>query len=184
MKTSDDAQTLYKIQNSVFEHINNDNDNNLNFMNYKHTQIGYLMLVVTLAVLVLFVWVYITASAEPPSADSGTNLLVTTIMVLILFILASFWSLQVIIDEKYVRIKFGYGIYQKKFLLNDVVSAKTVKNHWYCGWGIKRWLWPKMWIYSVSGLDAVEIKLKNGKTYRIGTDEPKKLEQTILHSIK
>lgn len=152
-------------------------------MNYKHTQIGYLMLVVTLAVLVLFAWAYITAAAEPPSVNSGTNFLFTAIMVLILFILASFVSLQVIIDGKYLRIKFGYGIYQKKFSLNDVMSAKTVKNHWYYGWGIRGWLWPKMWIYNVSGFDAVEIKLKNGKTYRIGTDEPKKLEQTILHSI-
>lgn len=153
-------------------------------MIYKHTQIGYLMLVVTLAVLGLFAWLYFMASAEPPSADSGTNLLVTTVMVLILFILASFTTLQVVIDEKYLRIKFGYGMYKKKFLLSDVVSAKTVKNHWYYGWGIRGWLWPKMCIYNVSGFDAVEIKLKNGKTYRIGTDEPKKLEQAILHSIK
>ena len=152
-------------------------------MNYRHTQIGYLMLAVTLAVLVLFVWVYIMAATEPPSADSGPNFAVTAIMALILFILASFGSLQVIIDGKYLRIKFGYGIFQKKFSLNDVMSAKTVKNHWYYGWGIRGWLWPKMWIYNVSGFDAVEIKLKNGKTYRIGTDEPKKLEQTILHSI-
>ena len=153
-------------------------------MNYKHTQIGYLMLVVTLAVTVLFAWVQIMARAEPPSADSGTNLLATSVMILILLILASFGSLQVIIDETYVRIKFGYGIYQKKFLLRNVISAKTVKNRWYYGWGIRGWLWPKMWVYNVSGFDAVEIKLKNGKTYRIGTDEPKKLEQAILHSIK
>ena len=152
-------------------------------MNYRHTQIGYLMLAVTLAVLVLFVWVYIMAATEPPSADSGPNFAVTAIMALILFILASFGSLQVIIDGKYLRIKFGYGIFQKKFSLNDVMSAKTVKNHWYYGWGIRGWLWPKMWIYNVSGFDAVEIKLKNGKTYRIGTDEAKKLEQTLLHSI-
>ena len=153
-------------------------------MKYKHTQIGYLMLVVTLAVLALFAWVQIMARAEPPSPDSGTNFAITATMALILFILASFGWLQVIIDKKYLRIKFGYGIYWKKFLLNDVTSAKTVKNHWYYGWGIKGWLWPKMWIFNVSGYDAVEIKLKNGKTYRIGTDEPKKLEQAILHSIK
>ncbi|KKQ27534.1 MAG: hypothetical protein US42_C0008G0045 [Candidatus Magasanikbacteria bacterium GW2011_GWC2_37_14] len=153
-------------------------------MNYKHTQIGYLILVVTLAVLALFAWAYITAAAEPTSVDSGTNLLVTTTMALTLFILASFGSLQVIIDEEYLQIKFGYGIYKKKFLLNDIVSAKTVKNHWYYGWGIRGWLWPKMCIYNVSGFDAVEIKLKNGKTYRIGTDEATKLEQAILHSIK
>ncbi len=149
-------------------------------MIYKHTQIGYLMLVVTLAVLGLFVWAQRMASAELPSADSGTNLLVTAVMVLILCVLASFASLQVVVDEKHLRIKFGYGLYQKQFLLSDVVSAKTVKNHWYYGWGIRGWLWPKMCIYNVSGFDAVEIKLKNGKTYRIGTDEPKKLEHAIL----
>jgi len=153
-------------------------------VNYKHTQIGYLILVITLAMLILFSWVYLTASAEPASIDSGPNFAITFLMAFILFILASFGSLQVTIDEKYLRIKFGYGIYQKKFLLNDILSAKTVKNSWYYGWGIRGWLWPRMWIYNVSGFDAVEIKLKNGKTYRIGTDEPEKLEQAILHSMK
>jgi len=153
-------------------------------MTYKHTQIGYLMIVAMLAVLVVFAWAYITASAEPPSYYSGSNFAITSIMVLILVILASFVSLQVSIDEKYLRIKFGYGIYQKKFLLNEIVSAKTVKNHWYYGWGIRGWFWPKMCIYNVSGFDAVEIKLKNGKTYRIGTDEAKKLEEIIQISKK
>jgi hypothetical protein len=153
-------------------------------MNYKHTQVGYLMLALTLVVLVLFAQAQIQARAEPPSVDSGTNFAVTAIMTLILFTLASFCSLQVIVDEKYLQIKFGYGIYKKKFLISDLVSAKTVKNKWYYGWGIRGWLWPKMWIYNVSGFDAVEIKLKNGKTYRIGTDEPSKLKEAILHSIK
>jgi len=133
---------------------------------------------------VLFASVYISASAEPDSTDSGPNFAITFIMGLILFILASFVSFQVIIDGVYLRIKFSFGIYQKKFSLNEIISAKTIKNHWYYGWGIRIWLWPKMWIYNVSSFDAVEIKLKNGKTYRIGTDEPKKLEQIILNSIK
>ncbi|MCR8556382.1 hypothetical protein KXD93_01945 [Mucilaginibacter sp. BJC16-A38] len=152
--------------------------------NYKHTQISYLVLVVTLAVFALFAKVYITGSAEPDSADSGPNFVITFLMALILFILASLVSLQVVIDEKYLRIKFSFGIYQKKFSLNDIMSAKTVKNQWHYGWGIRKWLWPKMLIYNISGFDAVEIKLKNGKTYRIGTNEPKKLEQTLLNSIK
>jgi len=152
-------------------------------MIYKHTQIGHLMIAVTLAVLVLFTWAYITASAEPPSYYSGTNFAVTAIMALIVFILASFTTLTVTIDEKYLRIKFSYGLFRKKLPLNEIASATSVKNHWYYGWGIRGWLWPKMWIYNVSGFDAVEIKLKNGKTYRIGTDEPKELEQAILHSI-
>ncbi|MEK7544910.1 MAG: hypothetical protein AAB551_02150 [Patescibacteria group bacterium] len=153
-------------------------------MNYKHTQIGYLMLVVTLAVLVLFTWMHMTALAEPPSYNSGPNFAVTAIMAFIVFILASFSSLTVTIDKNYLRIKFGWGIFGKKFPLNEIASATSTKNHWYHGWGIKVWFWPKMWIYNVSGLDAVEIKLKNGKMYRMGTDESQKLEQAILHSIK
>ena len=150
---------------------------------YKHTQIGYLMLVVTLAVLVLFAWVYITALAEPPSVDSGPNFAVSAIMVLILFILASFATLTASIDENYLRIKFGYGIFARKFALNQIVSVQAVKNRWYYGWGIRLWLWPKMWIYNVSGFDAVEITMKNGKVYRIGTDVPEELETAIKQSI-
>ena len=142
---------------------------------YKHTQIGYLMLVVTLAVLVLFAWVYFTASAEPASVDSGPNLLVTAIMALILFMLASFATLTVSIDENDLRIKFGYGIFAKEFALNQIASVQSVKNHWYYGWGVKIWFWPYMWIYNVSGLDAVEITMRNGKMYRIGTDTPGEL---------
>jgi multisubunit Na+/H+ antiporter MnhC subunit len=135
------------------------------------------MLVVTLAVLALFVWVYITALTEYPSVDSGPNFAISVTMV---FILASFATLTVSIDENYVRIKFGYGLFQKKIFLNKIDSVGIVKNRWYYGWGIKLWLWPKMWIYSVSGFDAVELIMKNGKIYRIGTDEPIKLESEIF----
>ncbi len=152
-------------------------------ISYKHTQIGYLMLVVTLAVLALFAWMYITARAEPPSYYSGTNFLVTAIMVFILFLLASFTTLTASIDENYLRIKFGYGIFARKFALNQIVSVQAVKNRWYYGWGIRLWLWPKMWIYNVSGFDTVEITMKNGKVYRIGTDVSSELEIAMKQSI-
>ena len=150
---------------------------------YKHTQIGYLMLVVASAVLVLFAWLQIAARAEPPSVNSGTNFAFTAIMVLILFILASFTTLTASIDKNCLRVKFGYGIFRKKFLLSEIVSAKQVKNHLYYGWGIRLWLWPKMWIYNVSGFDAVEIIMRNGRIYRIGTDVPSELEVAIKQAI-
>ena len=151
---------------------------------YKHTQISYLMLIITLALLVLFAWVYITASAEPASVNSGPNFAITAIMAFILFILASFATLTVSIDENNLRIKFGYGIFARMFPLNQIASVQSVKNHWYYGWGIRVWFWPYMWIYNVSGFDAAEITLKNGKIYRIGTDEPEKLRQAISQLIK
>ena len=105
-------------------------------------------------------------------------------MFFVLLILVSFVSLTVSVDEKYLRIKFGYGLYKKRFMLNQIISARAVKNKWYYGWGIRIWFLPKMWIYNVSGFNAVEIKMKNNKIYRIGTDEPKRLERAILKAIK
>ena len=141
------------------------------------------MLVVTLATLVLFAWVQITARAELPSYYSGTNFAVSAVMVLILFILASFTTLTVSINESYLRIKFSYGFLSRKFSLNQIASVRTVKNHWYYGWGVRIWFWPYMWIYNISGFEAVEIILKNGRVYRIGTDVPQELEMAIKKAI-
>ena len=40
-----------------------------------------------------------------------------------------------------------------------------------------------MWVYNVSGFDAVEITLKDIRVYRIGTDRPDELEMAIKQSI-
>lgn len=142
------------------------------------------MITITLAVLVLFVLTQITVRSEPTSVDSGANFLVTAVMVLILFILSSVMTLTVSIDEKYLEIKFGYGLFRKKFLLSEIVSAKQVKNHWYYGWGMRVWFWPKMYIYNVSGFDAVEIIMRNGNIYRIGTDTPMELQTALRQAIQ
>jgi hypothetical protein len=104
-------------------------------------------------------------------------------MAVVLLILTSFSTLTVSIADNFLKIKFGYGIFRKKFLLSDIASATQVKNPWYCGWGIRLCISPYMWIYNVSGFDAVELKMKNGKIYRIGTDEPAKLESALKQSV-
>jgi hypothetical protein len=152
-------------------------------VSYKHTQVGYLMLFVTLAVLVLFGWAQTTARAELPSVNSGTNLLATSAMVLVLFILMSFATLTVSLDQKYLRLKFAYGFFRKKFFLEEISSVRSVKNRWYYGWGIRFCFWPKMWIFNVSGFKAIEIMMKNGKVYRIGTDVPEELETAIKRAL-
>lgn len=144
-------------------------------MNYKHTQTGSFIIFVSVALVLLFGFILSTTDFEP---------IVFGIMLFIVLILISFTTLKVTIDENYLRIKFGYGIFWKRFPLNEIISVRTVKNHWYYGWGIRLWLWPKMVIFNVSGFDAVEIKMKNNKIYRIGTDEPEQLERAILQAIE
>lgn len=142
------------------------------------------MIVITFIVLVFFGWLQITARAEPPSVDSGANFAITAIMAFILIILASFGTLTVAIDGQFLKFRFGWGIFRKKFLLNEIASVRKVKNHWYYGWGIRLWFWPKMWIFNISGFDAVELTMKNGKIYRIGTDEPNALEEALLKFVR
>lgn len=142
------------------------------------------MIAVTLIVLILFFWTQINSRIEPPSPDSGANFAITLTMVVVIFILSSFSSLTIVIDKNYLKIKFGYGIFRKQFFLDQIVSARAVKNHWIHGWGIRLGLHPYMWIYNVSGFDAVEIVLKNGKIYRLGTNAPKELEAAINKIIK
>ncbi len=144
-------------------------------MTYQHTQTGRLMIFILFGFILYFCFL-------STKVDSDSIFFIT--MFFILFVLSSFISLQVIIDENHVKIKFGYGIFRKRFALKEIISAEAVKNHWYYGWGIRRRLIPPMWIYNVSGFDAVEIKMRNGKTYRIGTDEPQRLEQAIKQEIK
>jgi len=41
-----------------------------------------------------------------------------------------------------------------------------------------------MWIYNVSGFGAVELIMKNGRVYRIGTNVPRELEDAIKAVLK
>lgn len=141
------------------------------------------MFMITLAVLLFFTWIQMTARAEPPSVDSGANFAVTAIMIVILFVLASFSTLTVAVNERFLTVRFGWGIFRKTFPLAEIAAVGKVKNPWYYGWGIRWWFRPKMWIYNVSGFHAVEIRLNTGKIYRIGTDEPEKLEAAIMQAI-
>ncbi len=139
---------------------------------YRHTQIGYLMLFALFAVSLLFWSILVKENFNVSPA-------VYVIMAIVLSLLISFGSLTVTIDQSTLKVVFGYGIYKKDFPLKDIASVKTARHHWYYGWGIRIWFWPRMIIYNVSGFNTVEIILKNGKRYRIGTNEPEKLERAI-----
>lgn len=150
---------------------------------YKHTQIGYLMLSILVVITSIFGWTYIESLAEAPTYNSGPNLLIMATMVLTILVLASFATLTVSIDNTWLKIKFGYGVFQKKILLQEITSATAVQNRWYYGWGIRWRPWPSMWIYNVSGLKAVEITTSDGQVCRIGTDDQAGLQSAIAKLI-
>jgi len=138
-------------------------------MTYKHTQIGWVTLAVCVGIIILF------QLLPAPHAPRGILLAVITLVAL--SIVALMGSLGVEVDEALVRIKFGVGLIRKSFQLEEIKSCRPVRNRWWWGWGVR--LIPGGWLYNVSGLDAVELVMKNGKIFRIGTDEPRVLTEFI-----
>jgi hypothetical protein len=136
-------------------------------MPYRHTQLGTLILVVCLVIATLgaaMMW----QKAQTP-------------MILMLAILAAvavvFHSLTVEISDNELRWHFGPGLWTYQLPLDEIQSVATVHNHWWNGFGIR--MAPGFTLYNVSGLDAVELKLKSGETRRIGTDDPQGLAAAL-----
>jgi hypothetical protein len=139
---------------------------------YQHTQVGYLIIVVMIAAIV---------SIGLSLANAGTNRVAVAVLIILVAVLILFSSLTVSIMDNTLEVRFGPGIIRKRFNLRDIESCQAVKNSWYFGWGIR--LTPYGWLYNVSGFQAVEIKLRRGSKFRIGTDVPQELESAIREAL-
>ncbi len=75
-----------------------------------------------------------------------------------------------------LRWRFGPRFICQQILLDEITAAERFRTNALEGWGIH----PSRfgWLYSVSGFDAVAIKLKNGKSFCLGTDEPEHCSRT------
>ncbi len=128
---------------------------------YKHTQIGYVLIIAFSAAIMLISGLMFAAGDFNPVA-----IFVLGFMVLCF---ALFATLTVEVDDQAINLQFGIGVIQKRFLLKEIETHRAVKNPWYYAWGIH--LIPDGWIFNISGTQGVELQMKNGRKYRIGTDD-------------
>ena len=136
---------------------------------YQHTQAGTFSRITIGAIMVLLLIAAIYLGPHNPEALIFLG--VVAGILLLAFLL--FHSLTVEVAHGYLRIRFGIGLIRREFRVKDIGAAEQVRNRWWYGWGIR--LTPHGWLFNVSGYDAVQIRLKNGRQYRIGTDEPEAL---------
>ena len=139
---------------------------------YSHTQFGAVMIAIATAAFIFGLWSI--------STQGGVASLIILIIAILLAFLFS--TMNVSVGPGEIHVTLGAGIIRKRFDMNEVKSAQPVKNPWYYGWGI-RWF-PGGWLYNVSGFNAVEIEMRSGKKYRIGTDEPEELLSAIKANIQ
>jgi len=139
---------------------------------YEHVQPGILLRWIFVLTIIFVVALMIAYEPHP------ITMVVLILLVVFLFL---FHCLKVEITESQIRVSFGPGLVKKQFSLSEITDARSVRNHWYYGWGIRKI--PGGWMYNVSGLHAVEIRMTNGCLFRIGTDEPEKLLASIKQAM-
>ncbi len=104
-------------------------------------------------------------------------------MVIALFAASSilFSSLTIQVTDRSLRWHFGPGLFRKEVPLADVEWAEVTETKLVHGWGIH--LTPRGWLYNVSGFQAVAVRLRTGKQFLLGSDEPERLRTAILRAL-
>lgn len=138
---------------------------------YEHTQLGY----VTVPILVV---IALLAGVFAAQSDSGISKWASLAVSVGLFVGAVlFSSFTVSVNEQGVRFFFGPGFWEQRIPHEDIEQVRIVRNPVWYGWGVR--YTPDGWVYTVSGLRAVELTTVNEDRIRIGTDEPQAFKHAL-----
>ena len=136
-------------------------------MTYRHMQRGTVIVIVCLALAVIdtaIVWRVGHFSAAIP-------------LIALIAAAVAFSSLTVEVNGKELRWYFGPGLWTYRLPIDEIETVAIVRNQWWNGFGIR--MRPGFRLYNVSGLDAVELRLKSGEIRRIGTDDAQGLSGAL-----
>ncbi|HET9373271.1 MAG TPA: hypothetical protein VFO19_23570 [Vicinamibacterales bacterium] len=139
---------------------------------YRRTQVGRVAAVVLAVAAAGTVW-WSFRTLHP--AGISVALLVAGLLV-------QFSTLTVTVRDHSLQVSFGPGVIRRHIPLERIRDVRTVRTPWYYGWGIR--LTPSGWLWRVSGLSGVEIRLEDGHRFRIGSDEPDKLADVLRRQVR
>jgi uncharacterized membrane protein len=144
---------------------------------YRHTQIAWTLIVLVVAVVLAEIAI-VTFSGPQGTVSlalSGAVVAVAAVMLLL------FSTLTVVVDDRAVRLWFGFGALRREVALIDVRAARKVRNHWYAGWGVR--VIPQGRLYNVGSRDSVELEMDTGRVVRVGTDQPDALLAAVSAAV-
>lgn len=140
----------------------------------KFTQFGTFSVIILLPILVFC----LTMMGISGTADPGAFIVLAFVSLTFIVCLLIFNRLTIYVNNVSVTFTLGTGLVRKRFLISDIKSCKPVRNSPFYGLGIR--MIPGGWLYSVSGLGAVELAFKSRKSVvRIGTDKPEAVADAI-----
>jgi hypothetical protein len=146
---------------------------------YRKKQTGWLLIFIFAPVILFFLFIlyYQEVLGRPFGTNPAPSWILLAFLVFFLILLSLFATLTVTGLHDHLEIKFGIGLIRKRFFYRNIRSCSVQKNPAIYGWGIRKI--PGGWLYNVSGSWSVQLDMKDGRMFRIGTPEPEKLEQFL-----
>lgn len=145
---------------------------------YEHTQAGWLMRVACVAGALTLVVMSLLPDL-PQSTHAQPALLAGAVLLVVLGWLWS--SLTVRILDGTLQLRFGPGFPRKTVSLAEISAAEVTRTNFWEGWGVH--LTRRGWLYNVSGFDAVLVRRRDGKSFLVGTDEPRRLKAALERAL-
>lgn len=141
---------------------------------YEHTQAGWPMRIAFIATSL----VLIVLSVMPELSQEPAPPLVLLAGAVFSAVIGWTWgALTVRIQDDRLQVRFGLGWPRKTLPLGEIVAVEVTRTTFLEGWGLHRT--RRGWLYNVSGFDAVLLRLTNGRSMLVGTDEPRRLKAAI-----
>lgn len=141
---------------------------------YEHTQAGWPIRIAFAAASVML----IVLAAMPELSQTPTPPLVLIAAAAFSAVIGWAWgALTVRIQDGQLQVRFGPGFPRKSLPLGEIAAVEVTRTTLLEGWGLRRT--RRGWLYNVSGFDAVLLRLTNGRTMMVGTDEPRRLKTAI-----
>lgn len=147
-------------------------------MDYHHKQLGFVLISVFVIVFLFLVDLLVLSIIfwhDQVPAFANVLLIIATLAVVVLAVLFS--SMTIAINDGELIWHFSLGFWKNRIPLHHIAACAPVQNKWWYGWGIHRVAGG--WLYNVSGFEAAELRLTDGRLIRLGSDEVGKLIAAI-----
>ena len=146
-------------------------------MTYRHTQIGWAMIVTLGGIVAFSTWVLVRTGG--PATTVGVVVAGLLVVCLLLFV-----TQTVIVDDMQIQLRMGPGVIRRSVPLDEIQAVDRVRLPWWAvTYGIRMSLNGRRQLWRVSGAEAVDLTLSDARRLLITTDEPDTLAAVIRAAI-
>ncbi|MGA3038467.1 MAG: hypothetical protein ABSE64_13395 [Vulcanimicrobiaceae bacterium] len=138
---------------------------------YEHRQVGWVTVILLFAIAAA---ISIAAGITAPSE----RLLSYSFVPILMVVAALFSTLTVRVTDKRMMWFFGVSGIGRSVAVSEIASIRPIKTSILEGWGVH--LTWHGWLWNVSGFNAVQIVLRSGTRFAVGTPEP----QAVIDAVQ